>query len=351
MSHTRRKTPGFTLIELLVVIAIIAVLIALLLPAVQAAREAARRSQCINNFKQMGLALHNYHDTMSSFPIGRMGIGYTYPGSNPVGDPNRRVWFYSVLPYVEQSQVFNAMNFSWSFYQAPNTTVIRLPMTVFQCPSQQPSVQEPDTPYPRGKGSMGANWGNTGFYQNETGRGSGAQGQAGGDPYTGGPMGALGNATNTTAVFFSGAPFKGNASTSLRDMIDGTTNTLLVGEVIMGINTTAGGQGQGVGPYDHRGDIFNDDYNCTMFNTYTTPNSKIFDQHGNNTYCGWKLQNNPPCNNLSPAWNAARSRHPGGVNVLNADGSVKFFKDSINPATWRALGSPAGGEVVSSDSY
>lgn len=347
MTIRRNRTPGFTLIELLVVIAIIAVLIALLLPAVQSAREAARRAQCVNNFKQMGLALHNYHDTMGAFPIGRMGIGYNY---SPNGD-QRRTWYYSILPFIEQGAAFNANNFNVPFYFPQNTTVIRLSFTAFMCPSQSPSIQEPDTPYPRGKASIAANWGNTGYYQDEAKRGSGAQGQAGGNPYTGGPM------NGGAAVAFTGAPFKGNISTSLRDMTDGTSNTLLCGEVIIGQNTagfapkTYPGTLGKYGPYDHRGDVLNDDYNCTMFHTYTTPNSQLPDQMGSYTFCGNRFMNNPPCNDLNPAWNAARSRHSGGVNVLMGDGSVKFIKDSVNVLAWRALGSPAGGEVVSSDSY
>jgi prepilin-type N-terminal cleavage/methylation domain-containing protein/prepilin-type processing-associated H-X9-DG protein len=343
----KRNRRGFTLIELLVVIAIIAVLIALLLPAVQAAREAARRAQCTNNFKQMGLALHNYHDSQGSFPIGRMGIGYNYA-------PNidqRRTWFYSTMPYFEQGAAFAANNFNVPFYYPQNTTVIRLVFAAFQCPSQTPSIQEPDTPYPRGKMSIGANWGNTGYYQDESGRGSGAQGQAGGNPYTGGPMNA------GAAVFFTGAPFKGNISTGLRDITDGTSNTLLCAEVIMGFNgsggaiTSWGGNLGSYGTYDHRGDVLNDDYNCTMFHTYTLPNSPIPDQMGSYTFCSNLYQNNPACNNLNPAWNAARSRHPGGVNVLMSDGSVRFIKDTVNFLTWRAIGSPNGGEVVSADAY
>jgi prepilin-type processing-associated H-X9-DG protein len=158
-------------------------------------------------------------------------------------------------------------------------------------------------------------------------------------------------------VGFTGAPFHGNVSTSLRDIIDGTSNTVLCGEVIIGINgpggainTWPGDLGQ-YGTYDHRGDVFNDDYNCSMFMTYTTPNSKIPDQMGIYFYCGNLWQGNPPCNDLIPAWNAARSRHPGGVNVLFSDGSVRFIKDTINFATWRAIGSPSGQEVVSADSY
>jgi prepilin-type N-terminal cleavage/methylation domain-containing protein/prepilin-type processing-associated H-X9-DG protein len=349
-SWARGARRGFTLIELLVVIAIIAVLIALLLPAVQSAREAARRAQCINNFKQMGLALHNYHDSQGSFPVGRMGIGATYPANITPVD-NRRTWFFSVLPYVEQTTAFNAFNFQVSFYYPQNTTVIRLQFTMFQCPSQTPSIQEPDSPYPRGKGSIAANWGNTGYYQGDTTYGTGAQGQQGGDPYTGGPV------LNGAAVSFAGAPFKLNASTNLRDMVDGTSNTLLCGEVIIGqcgnyfAPVTYPGNLGTYGPYDHRGDVFNDDYNCTMFMTYTTPNSTLADQMGSTVFCGNLWMNNPPCNSQVPAWNASRSRHPGGSNVLMADGSSRFIKNSINVMSWRALGSSSGGEVLSADSY
>src|SRR5271170_5845017 len=114
-----RSHRAFTLIELLVVIAIIAVLIALLLPAVQAAREAARRSQCVNNLKQLGLAMHNYHNTLGTFPIGSMGVrsinGYV------LGTPtnNRRTWSFMILPYLEQSSMFQAINFSLP-WNAPN---------------------------------------------------------------------------------------------------------------------------------------------------------------------------------------------------------------------------------------
>ena len=177
---------AFTLIELLVVIAIIAVLIALLLPAVQSAREAARRRSASTISSRWAWPCTTTMIRRVHFPIGRMGIGFTYPANITPLD-NRRTWFFSVLPYVEQMTAFNAFNFQVSFYYPENTTVIRLQMTMFQCPSQTPSIQEPDTPYPRGKGSIAANWGNTGYYQGDTSSAT-AQGQAGGDPYTGGPM-------------------------------------------------------------------------------------------------------------------------------------------------------------------
>ena len=123
-------------------IAIIAVLIALLLPAVQAAREAARRTQCVNNFKQLGLAMHNYHDVMGTFPIGEMGIRYNYSPQRG----QRRTWAFSIMPYFEQTSVFNSINFSLQFYESANTTFIRMQFAAFQCPSDRPSIQEPDTP-------------------------------------------------------------------------------------------------------------------------------------------------------------------------------------------------------------
>ena len=230
---------GFTLIELLVVIAIIAVLIALLLPAVQAAREAARRTQCVNNFKQMGLALHNYHDVQGNFPIGRMGIGYSYPNSTI---DNRRTWYFSVLPYVEQVQTFNSINFLASFYYPENTTIIRLSFNVFQCPSQQPSIQEPDTPYPRGKGSIAANWGNTGYYWCRGGPETAALPGAGRRR----PLHWAGPMNNGAPPSTSAEPRSAGATSRLASAAStdhGTSNTMLCGEVIIGQNGTGGQSG------------------------------------------------------------------------------------------------------------
>src|ERR1700754_1280668 len=130
----RRHSHGFTLIELLVVIAIIAVLIALLLPAVQAAREAARRMQCTNNLKQLGLAMHNYHDTLGTFPIGRMGTNYTYP-ANVTNNANRRTWALSIMAFIEQGNLYNAANFAVSFHEPQNQTVRMTLVGSFHCPS------------------------------------------------------------------------------------------------------------------------------------------------------------------------------------------------------------------------
>src|SRR5262249_9289620 len=140
-SPVARAARGFTLIELLVVIAIIAVLIALLLPAVQAAREAARRIQCVKNLKQLGLAMHNYHDQIGTFPIGRMGINRPpndlgYPG-DPKGSNSRRTWAWLILPQLEQGAMANAINYSLP-YNAPNhaqDTVLGALNRCFICPT------------------------------------------------------------------------------------------------------------------------------------------------------------------------------------------------------------------------
>src|SRR3954447_16314587 len=164
--ETANRRRAFTLIELLVVIAIIAVLIALLLPAVQAAREAARRTQCVNNLKQLGLAMHNYHDTQGSFPIGRTGIrrptgdptlAAGYPNDPTGGNFNRKTWAFRILPYIEQASLANAINFSvsWNTPAWVNTTAIRTSVAGFHCPSDPGtnSVEEAGSSNNRPKGN------------------------------------------------------------------------------------------------------------------------------------------------------------------------------------------------------
>ena len=321
---------GFTLIELLVVMAIIGILTGLVLPAVQSSRESARRLQCDFNFKQVGLALQNYHSTSGSFPIGRTGLYYTYQSV----DPNRRTWVLSIMPYIEQTNSFGAFNFALSFYEIENSTVVRSQISIFLCPSDQPGIQEPESPVPRSKGNIAANWGNSHYFQGEPGRGT-----LGPNPFVG-PLGT---------VSFSGAPFAGNVIKRDSNFLDGMSSTLLAGEVIVGQNRPAGTTPYGA--YDHRGDIYNDDRNGTMFMTYTPPNSLIPDQLGDPVYCGNGLDDNPPCNSNNPCFNASRSRHRGGVLALFGDGSTRFIKDAIDQNVWRALGSPSGREVVSTDQY
>jgi prepilin-type N-terminal cleavage/methylation domain-containing protein/prepilin-type processing-associated H-X9-DG protein len=325
------RRQGFTLIELLVVIAIIAVLIALLLPAVQAAREAARRSQCTNNLKQLGLAMHNYHDSVSSFPIGAMGVrsliaGGRYPDGTPVGNA-RRTWLPMLLPYIEQGVVANSYNFSQIFNSYLNTTAELTQISVLSCPSDPNQGSIENSP-PRFQYNYVVNWGSTTWQQNMT--------------TTYNPTIGIYPPGTTNSVPFLGAPFTMDKSFGIQSITDGTSNTLLMAEVKIGADITGGIQ-------DHRGDIWNDDWMCAMFTAFTPPNVSFSDYLGND--CNYPYQNNPPCIVQVPYFIAARSYHPGGVNALMADGHVQFFKNTIAYTTWRMLGSSQGGEVLSSDSY
>jgi prepilin-type N-terminal cleavage/methylation domain-containing protein/prepilin-type processing-associated H-X9-DG protein len=333
-----RDRRGFTLIELLVVIAIIAVLIALLLPAVQAAREAARRAQCVNNLKQLGIAMHNYSGAVGTFPIGRQGINRPagdngYVGGDTKGTNHRRTWALSILGYVEQGSLFNAVNFTAAYNQPPNQTVCSTFVGTYACASDPNVVTDIDnTALNLRQANYMPNWGNATYYQD-----------AYNNPYTTGPG---------QPVTFGGAPFALDRSFGIEAIIDGTSNTLLMSEVIGCIpsGTTAAAA-------DHRGMVYNDDHNCTMFMTYTAPNSRTPDLVPG--YCVYPLGTNPPCVSQTgstepagtPSFNAARSYHPGGVSALYADGSVKFAKNSINLPVWQALSTTRGNEVISADAY
>ncbi|TWU23114.1 Type II secretion system protein G precursor [Novipirellula galeiformis] len=294
------RRQGFTLVELLVVIAIIGVLVGLLLPAVQAAREAARRMSCSNNLKQVGLAMHNYHDSLGSFPSG------AYP-SCCYG-----TWLPLILPYMEQGNLADLYvdwgNTSGARYShdpnLANVTSKRIP--AFSCPSDLDST-------PTGgmtSHSYAVNYGNTGFLQQST----------------------------LNGVTFRGAPFAPNIDKKLkfRDIIDGTSSTLMVAEVR---------QGQGS---DLRGFLWWRD--ASGFQAYLGPNSSLPDRIYTSSYC------NPvpgmPCDVSStsnPTMFASRSLHPGIVQAVNCDGSVNTYSDSIDLEVWRARSTTQGSEVISLD--
>ncbi len=309
----RSSANGFTLIELLVVIAIIAVLISLLLPAVQSAREAARRAQCINNLKQIGIALHNYHDTAGSFPMGTIIDQPGWPNEPSLRTP----WSFHILPFIEQVNLANAINFQvgiagpgWAGSNA-NMSIVALRVGVYNCPSDEPQVFLADW---RPKYNYGANWGNTNLGQQNVG-----------DPNNGG-------------LLYQRSPFTVNRVQGMNAFTDGTSNTLMVSELVQ------------TDREDERAEWWND-VGCN-FMTRTTPNSTVPDQMDN--WCTNKPARNEPCvaaGTIYELWMATRSRHPGGVNSLYGDGSVKFVKSSVNLVTWRALGSIQGGEVISADAY
>lgn len=322
---------GFTLIELLVVIAIIAVLIALLLPAVQSAREAARRAQCINNLKQVGLALHNYHDALGSFPPGKLGCCYG-------------TWQAFTLPFMEQTALANAYNYMGTAINEPadrplryggycNLTVTSARLAGFTCPSDTPQAPINGTigtlSLPITSHSYVANFGNTNM----------TQGTFQTVVFGGAPFMNLSAGTNP-GVAPTGKTFR------LADIPDGTSNTLLIAEVR---------QGQRGRKSLTDATLANDLRGFTWwgdgagFSTFTPPNSRVPDSMAAG-YCSG-VQPNGPCIEAPPAelYTAARSRHSGGVNVTMGDGSVKFVKDSIGLPVWRSLSTIKGGEIISAD--
>jgi prepilin-type N-terminal cleavage/methylation domain-containing protein/prepilin-type processing-associated H-X9-DG protein len=315
----RRLVRGFTLIELLVVIAIIAVLIALLLPAVQAAREAARRAQCLNNLKQLGIALHNYSGVHEQFPIGV----YRVP-STGLNLPNgyKAVFVVGILSYIEQGNLFTSYNMNLLFNAPDNSTTRLTSIKVYQCPSDVPQIfnQVSGTTFvPMDvKGSYGLNWGIKNYWDQGLGNGQAA------------------------APFYMGYGARFSAIT------DGTSNTL--GMMEMRQAPSPNGTPQAI---DRRARLWNDDSINYQLSTRLGPNSRDPD-YG---VCVHDPGQALPClvdtnsANALAFYQGSRSRHPGGVNVLFCDGSVRFAKDSIGLPIWQALSTMNGGEVISSDQY
>ena len=279
------RSRGFTLIELLVVIAIIAVLIALLLPAVQAAREAARRVQCVNNLKQIGLGMLNHHDVQGTFPWGAK--------NNPA-----QSWVFLVLPYLEQVQMYNAANMTQASTSFANSTVAQAKLGLFNCPSDPLagstwlSTNLANTPN-RAKGNYVVNWGNPDYEQNMTPT----------DSFSPANLGAFGSVASIRG------PFRVNNTTNaitpfgLRDITDGTSNTMMASEIRIVVDSG--------GKSDSRGDVWSGTTKCGyMFTAATQPNSGIADQLDGKSGCP-NQATNPPCFQAPGA--AASSTRPGAI--------------------------------------
>lgn len=322
MFRTRVRS-GFTLIELLVVIAIIAVLIALLLPAVQQAREAARRSQCKNNLKQMGLALHNYHDVFQSFPIGSMGTA--------AGGFGQSFWI-GLMPYVDQAPFFNQWNASGLFtgyVNHPSSVASNgalLSGKVFSfvaCPSDpQNALSGPLVMAPGGAmissyaGIAGA-IGNFGTYVD-------ARSTAGSTSNCGGACGPV----NSAGFFIA------TSHTRIGDLTDGTTNVIAIGEQSDYLIDTVSGT-----RYDGRAGGGNFGLGFTMGTAGFSPGSeRQFGLTSINFPVGSKkfaVLTGVPVNGAANT--PIQSIHVGGAHILLGDGSVRFISDSLNYDTLRAL--------------
>jgi len=344
----KRSQPlrGFTLIELLVVIAIIAVLIALLLPAVQAAREAARRSQCVNNLKQIGIALHNYHDVTGGLPPGHMGTGWQDWGPQVM-----------LLPYMEQAPIYNSINFYQSVNGASpgapqNTTIQRMRINVLLCPSDMDRLT------------------NVYGHQNYCGNSGNSPEALWDNNKTGAFNGLFASVNNCRPIGF-------------RDITDGLSTTCAYSEKVKGIGTSFSG-------YDPTkptsaitsvplttgktngipNDAIPQPYYTACIAQPPNPNGNFstngaisqgeywWDAHyETGIYNHVMPPNTWSCDDANSSWvndagaATASSRHPGGVNVCMADGSVRFIKQTISTTAWWGIGTRAGNEVVSADSY
>jgi prepilin-type N-terminal cleavage/methylation domain-containing protein/prepilin-type processing-associated H-X9-DG protein len=315
-----RSRRGFTLIELLVVIAIIAILIGLLLPAVQKVREAAARMKCSNNLKQVGLALHNYHDVNQKFPPGQFN-----PYTAEINPWNRSCWVQPTLPFLEQANLYaNYEAAKTSTYGSLLATKKETLVPPLVCPSDPAS---PKTDTIDGNVTIVGTTEKQGLHTNVvvcSGNTSWTSPALANTTYL--------NATNLNGLFYI------QSKTRITDATDGSSNTLMLSEIVIVRDTSVN---------DLRGRYNNSWYGNSWFSTLNPPNSSVSDQVG---YQGVSLTPWAPSTTNSSGSNmSARSYHSGGVNAAMADGSIRFIRNSINATAYNAMGTAAKGEVFTND--
>jgi prepilin-type N-terminal cleavage/methylation domain-containing protein len=307
-ANFRPSRGGFTLVELLVVIAIIGMLVALLLPAIQQAREAARRSQCVNNLKNISLAIHNYHDTYKRLPY----LGFSGWNLDTIS------WVGRVLPFVEQQAIYETLDWTDRVNGGRNPEYRTTKFSIFSCPSETMVLGESNAnpQWCHQRASYAVCVGNTNYRQDQANNWDGLW------TYKNG-----GSAFQVDRIF------------SMSNVTDGTSNAVMLSEVPINQNNQGWRGMYAVTIYTSGGG----------FTGYLSPNTR-------SSVDGGRLCWNPddyirriPCHGGGNWWSAtfaAMSMHPGGVNAANYDGSVMFVNESIDIWAWRVRTSTQSGEVV-----
>jgi prepilin-type N-terminal cleavage/methylation domain-containing protein len=307
---SRRPRRGFTLIELLVVIAIIAILIALLLPAVQQAREAARRTQCKNNLKQMALALHNYHDTHNVFPIGRQLRASGNPNSGPLtGNGNGWAWSTYILPYIDQAPLYNQfdLNFPMCNKSTPqglrNCELVKTAVPYALCPSDTAPANA--TMGASGDAHQVVDWAVTSYKAQAS------------SFYEGRYAWPSSDAVHSNGIFFNDSQIR------IRDITDGTSNTILLGEVTWALSKVQ--------------------------RMYGTINTTTGTATTSSPYTNWSVGQHP----MNPSLTALpefqlrtmtfHSLHEGGAHFAFGDGAVRFLSENIQNTSRNWVGGIGGG--------
>ncbi|WP_145347739.1 DUF1559 domain-containing protein [Rosistilla ulvae] len=308
------RSQGLTLVELLVVIAIIGILVGLLLPAVQAAREAARRMQCSNNLKQIGLAMHNYHDTHLRFPPGSIGTAFT---SSSTDLDNKFGPLVHILPYIEQGPLYDQVDFNVSFCAPVNHKIAATRIDAYLCPSYAGEESGKDQFYQYGGSNPSfdaviSNYLAVGGYH---------------------PTGHQ-NFKSTTTLGDSSryGMFFANSKTRMADVIDGTSNTMMYAEFRPTIMKDIG-------------------WSTWKVNSRWSPWVGGIYLEGSGSTRGTRYGPNqltPYTGNQANDWTLLpfSSQHPGGVQIVMADGSVRFAAETVDILTWRAISTKGGNETV-----